>query len=59
MAKRKKKMTAATKKKLAEYAAGKRKPMSKRALAAKRRKLIAKLPRHTRGPKKGQLKKAR
>lgn len=59
MAERKAKMSAATKKKLAAYKSGKKKPMSKTALAAKRRKLIAKLPRHKRGPRKGQLKKAR
>lgn len=54
-----KKMSAATKKKLAGYKSGKTKPMSKTALARKMRKLAAKRPRHTRGPKNGQFKKAR
>lgn len=53
------KMTAATKRKLAAYKSGKKKPMSKTALARKMRKLAAKRPRHTRGPKKGQFKKVR
>lgn len=54
----KKKMSAAVKKKLAEYKSGKVKKMSKTALKAKMSKLAKKRPRYKTGPKKGQFKKA-
>lgn len=56
---KKKKMTAATKKTLADYKSGKKKKMSKAALSRKMRALAKKRPRHKSGPKKGQFKKGR
>lgn len=54
------KMSAATKKKLAAYKSGRKKPMSARALAAKRRKTMKKLKRYPKGHKKaGQIKPKR
>lgn len=57
--KKSKKMSAATKKKLAAYKSGKKKPMSKAALVKKMRALAKKRPRHKTGSKKGQFKKVR